>query len=104
MRGYAVCHARASSASRRKINERRESVIRQKFGNPLTLQNAVTTVIANKITFKGGMLVGDDAVFRKQVDFAERMTLDLTPDQDVKKVFPDLTIDDTYRIQFALMQ
>lgn len=32
------------------------------------------------------------------------MTLDLTPDQDVKKVFPDLTIDDTYRIQFALMQ
>lgn len=43
--------------------------------------------------------------FEDMLAFAETMKpLDTTPDQDMKKLFPEASIDDTYRVQFALMK
>ena len=46
----------------------------------------------------------DITKFDEMLAFAETMKpLDTTPDQDLKKLFPDASIEDTYRVQFALM-
>lgn len=45
------------------------------------------------------------ANFEEMLAVVERMKpLEITPDQDIKKLYPDVTIDDVYRLQFALMQ